>query len=163
VVPLADGPLPPAAAAEANAASLPALPSFPVTPPLTPIAISSAPPTLWWGTLNVARGGTDLVTVTITPQPDPGTGLPGLLAGPQWAVFGTWTRVCSSQQNLVAGTIGNDGRTVLTFWRPGVTPSDQQLAIGTAGVGFDGRLYGAVQVVQGPDLNDTFSFVLDHP
>jgi hypothetical protein len=129
---------------------------------LLPSGFGVNDPLLWWGTLQVTGGGLDLMTVTITHQRGPGSDSPTPATGRQWTVFGTWSPVCSTGQNLVAGTIDSDGKTILVFSIPGTPLSDNQLTVGTVEAGTDGRLYGLVTVVQGPDLNNTFSFVLGH-
>lgn len=144
----------PVAVADPSSPPLPALPSVSSPPSIGSAGASSS---LWWGSLHIARGGTDLVTVMISPRL--GT---GPIIVPQWAVSGTWMRVGGGQLNRVSGTIGSDGRATLVFWVPGEPAVNRQVSVGVAGVGFDGRLYGTVTVVQGPDLYDTFSFVLNH-
>lgn len=155
---------------------IPAAVAAPSPSPGDGSAASQLPLPLWWGSLTVAREGTDLMTVTVTPQwvlsgigpSGPGTvlwpGVPGLTISPQWVVFGTCTRVGSPQPGFVAGTIGSDGSTTLRFYSLPTPPlAQQQAAVGVTSLGSDGLLHGSLTVVQGPDLNDTFNIVPDHP
>jgi hypothetical protein len=154
---VAGGGLPAAVAADSDRSA-----SLTVAPlPLGGSVAVNATPPLWWGNLNVARGGVDLVTTTITPQFEltgPGFGMPFNV---EWVVLGTCTRIGSPQPGFMAGTIAADGTTTLRFYGLPEPPlAQQQVAVGVTTLGADGLLHGTVKVVQGPDLNDTFAFDL---